>query len=88
MDRRRNPSLVFAIYLPVIRAEEVFLRERFPQFEDYARRVPRLFPRVRASGKSSGAFSWDLYLKHREYNATLGAVTMLLVLVAKMLLWR
>ncbi len=38
--------LFFAIYLPVIRAEEEFLRERFPQFEDYARRVPRLFPRV------------------------------------------
>ena len=38
--------LFFAIYLPVIRAEEVFLRERFPQFEDYARRVPRLLPRV------------------------------------------
>ncbi len=80
--------LFFAIYLPVIRAEEVFLRERFPQFEDYARRVPRLFPRVRPSDKSRGAFSWDLYWKHREYNATLGAAAMLVVLVAKMLLWR
>lgn len=78
--------LFFAIYLPVIRAEEVFLRERFPQFEDYARRVPRLFPRVSA-GKNSGAFSWDLYWKHREYNATLGAAAMLVALVAKMLLW-
>jgi hypothetical protein len=72
----------------VIRAEEEFLRERFPQFEDYARRVPRLFPRVSASGNHSGAFSWDLYWKHREYNATLGAVAMLLAVVAKMLLWR
>ncbi len=80
--------LFFAIYLPVIRGEEVFLRERFPQFEDYARRVPRLFPRVSASGKSSGAFSWDLYMKHREYNATLGAAALLVALVAKMLLWR
>ncbi|MGZ4825596.1 MAG: methyltransferase family protein [Terriglobales bacterium] len=77
--------LFFAIYLPVIRAEEVFLRERFPQFEDYARRVPRLFPRVSA-GKNSGVFSWDLYWKHREYNATLGAAAMLAALVAKMLL--
>ncbi len=31
--------LFFAIYLPVIRGEEVFLRERFPQFDDYARRA-------------------------------------------------
>ena len=79
--------LFFAIYLPVIRAEEEFLRERFPQFEDYARRVPRLFPRMSTSGNRAGAFSWDLYWKHREYNAALGAAAMLLAVVAKMLLW-
>jgi protein-S-isoprenylcysteine O-methyltransferase Ste14 len=79
--------LFFAIYLPVIRAEEVFLRQRFPQFEDYARQVPRLFPQVRASGNSSGPFSWDLYWKHREYDATLGAAAMLAALVAKLLVW-
>jgi protein-S-isoprenylcysteine O-methyltransferase Ste14 len=79
--------LLFAIYLPVIRAEEVFLRQRFPQFEDYTRHVPRLFPRVHASGNNSGAFSWDLYWKHREYNATLGAAAMLAALVANLLVW-
>ena len=79
--------LFFAIYLPVIRAEEVFLRERFPQFEDYARQVPRLFPRVSASGKNRGAFSWDLYWKHREYNAALGAAAMMAMLLAKLLIW-
>lgn len=79
--------LFFAIYLPVIRAEEVFLREKFPQFEDYARDVPRLFPRAKASGKSGGAFSWDLYWKHREYNAALGSVAMMAVLLAKLLWW-
>jgi protein-S-isoprenylcysteine O-methyltransferase Ste14 len=79
--------LFFAIYLPVIRAEEEFLRRRFPQFEDYARQVPRLFPRVHPSGNNGGAFSWDLYRKHREYNATLGAAAMLAALVAKLLVW-
>lgn len=79
--------LFFAIYLPVIRAEEVFLREHFPQFEDYARRVPRFLPRLLPSERSRGAFSWELYWKHREYNATLGAAAMLAVLMAKMLLW-
>ena len=30
-----------AIYVPVIRSEEFFLRSRFPEYADYARRVPR-----------------------------------------------
>lgn len=80
--------LFFAIYLPVIRGEEIFLRERFPEFDAYARQVPRLFPRVSAPGKNGGAFIWDLYWKHREYNAALGAAGMLAALVAKMLIWR
>jgi protein-S-isoprenylcysteine O-methyltransferase Ste14 len=79
--------LFFAIYLPVIRGEEVFLREHFPEFEEYARQVPRLFPRMRSSAKTREAFSWDLYWKHREYNAPIGAAAMFAVLVAKMLLW-
>ena len=34
------------IYIPVIAGEERFLRETFPGFEEYCRRVPRLIPRV------------------------------------------
>ncbi len=79
--------LFFVIYLPVIRAEEIFLRERFPQFDEYAREVPSLFPRVSRLGKRSGSFSWDLYWKHREYNATLGSAAIMAALLAK-LLWR
>lgn len=74
-----------AIYLPVIRSEEAFLRARFAEFEDYARRVPRLLPRFSPAGPS-GTFSRELYLKHREYNALLGAIVMLAVLVGK-LVW-
>src|SRR5882724_315321 len=33
--------MFFVIYLPVIRDEEAFLRSRFPEFDEYARRVPR-----------------------------------------------
>lgn len=80
--------LFFAIYLPVIRAEEIFLRERFPEFEEYSREVPRLFPRLSRREKNSGSFSWDLYWQHREYNASLGALAMFAVLVAKISLWR
>jgi len=77
--------LIFlAIYLPVIYGEEVFLKERFPEFAEYARRVPRLLPGVRSFGSNAGAFSWNLYWKHREYNATLGSAALVAALVAKL----
>jgi len=76
--------LFFVIYLPVIRSEENFLRERFPQFDEYAREVPSLLPRVSRFGKRSGSFSWDLYWKHREYNAALGSVAIMAALVTKL----
>src|SRR6204780_1938831 len=51
--------MFFAIYLPVIRDEENFLRQKFPEFEEYARRVPRMFPRIGpSSGESTGGFSF------------------------------
>ena len=81
--------MFFAIYLPVIRDEEKFLRQKFPEFEQYMRRVPRMFPRITpgtSTDQASGGFSMVLYLKHREYNALLGALAMLAALVLKMLL--
>jgi protein-S-isoprenylcysteine O-methyltransferase Ste14 len=78
--------LFFVIYLPVIRSEETFLRERFPQFDEYARKVPSLLPRLSRFGDSGGSFSWKLYWKHREYNAALGSVAMMAGLVAKILM--
>lgn len=75
-----------AIYIPVIRAEEAFLRSRFPEFETYARQVPRLWPRLRNPSAAAGSFSRELYLKHREYNALIGTAVMLLALTAK-LIW-
>jgi Phospholipid methyltransferase len=78
--------MFLAIYLPVIRGEEAFLRERFPEFAQYERQVPRLLPRRSPFGNVHGEFSWDLYWKHREYNATLGSAAMVAALMAK-LLW-
>lgn len=79
--------MFFAIYVPVIRDEEAFLRQKFPEFEEYSRQVPRMLPRVTPHARAdSGGFSFDLYLKHREYNALLGAATMIAALVAKMML--
>jgi protein-S-isoprenylcysteine O-methyltransferase Ste14 len=78
--------LIFlAIYLPVIRGEEIFLGEQFREFAEYARQVPRLLPRLSPFKGGRGTFSWDLYWKHREYNAVLGAAAMMAALTAKLL---
>lgn len=90
--------LFVAIYIPVIRSEEEFLRSKFPEFDAYARRVPRLVPysRPKSAGpapgpqistpNAQGNFSWDRYLRHREYNALVGTLLMIAALVAK-LVW-
>ena len=82
-------GMFFAIYLPVIRGEEEFLHKTFPEFDEYARRVPRMLPRIiPASTDRGGGFSIGLYLKHREYNAMLGVIAMVAALVVKMMVWR
>ena len=78
-------AMFFAIYLPVITDEERFLRQMFPEYDDYARHVPRLWPRLTAFGHQEGRFSADLYRKHREYNALLGSLILLSFLVLKVL---
>jgi protein-S-isoprenylcysteine O-methyltransferase Ste14 len=79
--------LVFflVIYLPVIKAEERFLRSRFPEFDAYAQQVPRFGLRFTRPANGQGQFSAKLYRQHREYNALIGAVLMMAALVAKML---
>jgi protein-S-isoprenylcysteine O-methyltransferase Ste14 len=80
--------LLLAIYWPLILAEESYLRTRFPSYDEYAARVPRLLPHM--SGRTAGldtrsVFSRELYLKHREYRAIIGAAAVCGILVAKML---
>lgn len=85
------------IYIPVIASEERFLRGIFPGFDDYCRRVPRFLPRLTraklqqnnnlqsgaelVTSDGQGGFSLVLYLKHREYNAALGAALLYLGLL-------
>ena len=81
-------AMFLIIYVPVIASEERFLRGAFPDFEAYCRRVPRLLPRFTPAPPpsdqtevSSGKFSLALYLRHREYNATVGAALLYLCLL-------
>jgi protein-S-isoprenylcysteine O-methyltransferase Ste14 len=73
------------IYVPVIASEERFLRATFPEFVPYSKQVPRLIPRLTPAASSGGPsgsrFFLALYLKHREYNALLGATLLYLSLV-------
>jgi protein-S-isoprenylcysteine O-methyltransferase Ste14 len=78
-------ALFAFIYVPVIRSEEAFLRGRFPAYDEYARRVPRLLPRTLWFAGLTSGFSSALYRQHREYNAIIGAAAMLAALVVKML---
>lgn len=76
--------IFLAIYMPVIQAEETFLRATFPEFEGYARQVPRLLPRLTSFHRSDNGFSWELYLKHREYNSALGSAVLIAALIVKL----
>ena len=85
------------IYIPVIASEERFLRATFPAFDAYCRGVPRIVPRIlpakqpirnrsdsatEASAEAvSEGFSFELYLRHREYNAAIGASLLYLSLL-------
>jgi protein-S-isoprenylcysteine O-methyltransferase Ste14 len=79
------------IYLPVIAAEEKYLRSTFSDYDRYASKVPRFLPRLTPYQADAGAddgtsqFSSALYLRHREYNAALGSILMLGALLLKML---
>jgi Phospholipid methyltransferase len=73
-----------AIYVPVIAGEERYLRQAFPEYDDYARHVPRFGLRFTPYGSQPGRFSGRLYQRHREYNAIIGCLVVLAVLIVKL----
>jgi len=84
-------AILFAvIYIPTIQSEEAYLRAHFAGFEEYARAVPRLLPRitaartVEAGAEERGRFSADLYRQHREYNSLMGAAAIYLALAIRL----
>jgi protein-S-isoprenylcysteine O-methyltransferase Ste14 len=69
-------ALLFAavfllMYLPVIELEEQHLRSLFPEYAEYAARVPMLLPRFRRSPQGQ-RFAWRLWVHNREYQALAG----------------
>jgi protein-S-isoprenylcysteine O-methyltransferase Ste14 len=78
--------LMFAvIYVPVIAGEERYLRQTFPEYDDYAHHVPRMLPRLTPYGSQQSAYSSARYRKHREYEASIGCAVVLAVLIVKLI---
>jgi protein-S-isoprenylcysteine O-methyltransferase Ste14 len=81
-------ALFVGIYLPVMRVEEQDLRSRFgDEFEVFAANVPLFIPRLTPWKKLDASFDFQLYFKHREYQAAIGFIVVLTVLSAKVLLY-
>ncbi len=79
-------TMFAVIYIPVMAGEERYLRQTFPEYDDYARHVPRMWLRLSPYGSQQSAYSSARYWKHREYEASIGCVVVLAVLVVK-LVW-
>jgi Putative protein-S-isoprenylcysteine methyltransferase len=75
-------AVFLLIYLPVIELEEQHLRKLFPEFAAYAAKVPMLAPNGRTADPA-GAFRTSLYLRNQEYQALLGYLAGLALLVWK-----
>ncbi len=77
-------AFFLAVYWPVIRREEQFLRQEFGEtYQRYTAEVPLFFPRLRRVTKGGGKASWRQYRRNREYEAALGYLAALLFLVFK-----
>jgi len=80
----------FAVFYSIVmqrEANELHLRHR-ASFEEYARTVPLFIPRLTAArlpGESVGAFSFSQYKKNHEWQAAVGFLFLVLVLLA---IWR
>lgn len=83
------PFFAFA-YAAIIAAEEQYLGQRFgAEYEDYCRRVPRLFPSFRGLGQTLEGMEFDWRrLVRKEYGSTYaGASVIILLLVWERYLW-
>jgi protein-S-isoprenylcysteine O-methyltransferase Ste14 len=78
-------------YYAAIRNEEAYLREEFgaAAFDAYAARVPIFFPwfvkaEQREGAATASSFSWTQYKRNREYQALLGTIAGIGLLLVRM----
>lgn len=75
------------VYLPAVELEEQHLREIFPDYAEYARRVSRFLPLSHYT-RGSRRFSWALYRRNEEYKAALGFLVAAAWLLMKCVFFR
>ncbi|MBA3515804.1 MAG: isoprenylcysteine carboxylmethyltransferase family protein [Pyrinomonadaceae bacterium] len=79
-------ALFVGIYLPVMRVESATLAEIFgTDYMRYASNVPLFFPRFTRFGKATQSRKFDsgLYMRYREYRASLGLLVAWAILAFK-----
>jgi hypothetical protein len=78
-----------AIFYPVvIRREQAELKALYgAAFAEYASQVPAFWPRLSPATASTERFSWPLYRRNREYEASIGLAVAMAILCILML-WR
>ena len=74
-------AVFLLVYLPVIELEEQHLRKLFPNYAGYAEKVPMLLPIGKLD--SAGQFQSNLYKKNQEYQALIGYLLGLSLLIWK-----
>ncbi|MEW6455090.1 MAG: isoprenylcysteine carboxylmethyltransferase family protein [Acidobacteriota bacterium] len=72
-------------YIPIIKLEEKKMDNFFSdKFGEYKDKVPVIFPIFKPYKNSSNKkFSWFLYFKNREWRASIGFITIWLILIIK-----
>jgi len=90
-------ALFVAVYLPVMKREELELTRAFgPDYSVYRDTVALFLPfslpvhnrRIPADSAQKGNFQWEKVISNREYNAVIGFVVLTALIWAKMVLWR
>jgi hypothetical protein len=79
-------GIYFAVfYTAVIRREEENLLARFGrEFEDYRARVPAYLPRPSSQLAGAQHFTWSQYFRNREYQAAMGTLAAMGLLILRM----
>ncbi len=76
-------AYLIVFYPAVIRQEQKELEAHYgADFVDYASRVPAFWPRLAPANAYGEHFSWQQYRENREYEAAIGLVLAMLILVA------
>lgn len=80
-------ALYLIIYVPVMLAEAQAMFSLFPdQYQTYRAHVPLFLPRLypyRIHRETGVNYDGSLYMKHREYRAALGLLSVLTILAAR-----